>query len=150
MSLREAITSSPFGALGCFELNHLPAHAQLIGWALGVTALGIGQWHGDTSCRAYGIGEQLSVIPCLFPDMFPTLGLAVNGSYCHSLSDRYPCPKAKSPPDVTPWRALFLILAEKVGFEPTVGSPLRLISSQVHSTTLPLLLKLEARILADD
>ena len=30
-------------------------------------------------------------------------------------------------------------LAEKEGFEPSVGSPLRLISSQVHSTTLPLL-----------
>jgi hypothetical protein len=30
-----------------------------------------------------------------------------------------------------------LFLAERVGFEPTVGSPLRLISSQVHSTTLP-------------
>ncbi len=29
-------------------------------------------------------------------------------------------------------------LAEKEGFEPSVGSPLRLISSQVHSTTLPL------------
>ena len=30
-------------------------------------------------------------------------------------------------------------MAEKEGFEPSVGSPLRLISSQVHSTTLPLL-----------
>ena len=29
------------------------------------------------------------------------------------------------------------VLAERVGFEPTVGSHLRLISSQVHSTTLP-------------
>ena len=28
-------------------------------------------------------------------------------------------------------------LAEREGFEPSVGSPLRLISSQVHSTTLP-------------
>ena len=28
-------------------------------------------------------------------------------------------------------------LAERVGFEPTVGIYLRLISSQVHSTTLP-------------
>ncbi len=28
-------------------------------------------------------------------------------------------------------------LAERVGFEPTVGLHLRLISSQVHSTTLP-------------
>jgi hypothetical protein len=28
-------------------------------------------------------------------------------------------------------------LAERVGFEPTVGLRLRLISSQVHSTTLP-------------
>ena len=29
------------------------------------------------------------------------------------------------------------ILAERVGFEPTVPLPVRLISSQVHSTTLP-------------
>ena len=29
------------------------------------------------------------------------------------------------------------ILAERVGFEPTVRLPVRLISSQVHSTTLP-------------
>jgi hypothetical protein len=28
-------------------------------------------------------------------------------------------------------------MAEEEGFEPSVGSPLRLISSQVHSTTLP-------------
>ena len=35
--------------------------------------------------------------------------------------------------------ALF-VLAERVGFEPTVRSPVRLISSQVHSTTLPPLL----------
>ena len=35
-----------------------------------------------------------------------------------------------------------LILAERVGFEPTVVLPLRLISSQVHSTTLPPLLHL--------
>ncbi len=28
-------------------------------------------------------------------------------------------------------------MAEREGFEPSVGSPLRLISSQVHSTTLP-------------
>ena len=33
-------------------------------------------------------------------------------------------------------------LAEREGFEPSVGSPLRLISSQVHSTTLPPLLGL--------
>ena len=30
-------------------------------------------------------------------------------------------------------------MAEKVGFEPTVDLTLRLISSQVHSATLPLL-----------
>ena len=30
-----------------------------------------------------------------------------------------------------------LVLAERAGFEPAVGSHLRLISSQVHSTTLP-------------
>jgi hypothetical protein len=33
--------------------------------------------------------------------------------------------------------AFFLLLAERVGFEPTVGLILRLISSQVHSATLP-------------
>ena len=36
------------------------------------------------------------------------------------------------------------MLAERVGFEPTVVLPLRLISSQVHSTTLPPLLCVEA------
>ena len=36
-------------------------------------------------------------------------------------------------------------MAERVGFEPTVGLHLRLISSQVHSTTLPPLR--EARII---
>ena len=30
-----------------------------------------------------------------------------------------------------------LLLAEREGFEPSVGLTLRLISSQVHSTTLP-------------
>ena len=35
-------------------------------------------------------------------------------------------------------------LAERVGFEPTVMLPPRLISSQVHSTTLPPLLCVEA------
>ncbi len=35
------------------------------------------------------------------------------------------------------WSSLEYLLAERVGFEPTVGSHLRLISSQVHSTTLP-------------
>ena len=30
-----------------------------------------------------------------------------------------------------------LVLAEREGFEPSVVLPLRLISSQVHSTTLP-------------
>jgi hypothetical protein len=34
-------------------------------------------------------------------------------------------------------KGLLLLLAERVGFEPTVPSPVRLISSQVHSTTLP-------------
>ena len=34
-------------------------------------------------------------------------------------------------------RGAFELLAERVGFEPTVDSRLRLISSQVHSTTLP-------------
>ena len=37
-------------------------------------------------------------------------------------------------------------LAEKVGFEPTVMLPPRLISSQVHSTTLPLLLHSHLRL----
>jgi hypothetical protein len=38
------------------------------------------------------------------------------------------------------------VLAEKVGFEPTVMLPPRLISSQVHSTTLPLLLHSTLRL----
>ena len=37
-----------------------------------------------------------------------------------------------------------LSVAERVGFEPTVVLPLRLFSSQVHSTTLPPLLCVEA------
>ena len=37
-------------------------------------------------------------------------------------------------------RPFLFVLAERVGFEPTDGSPHRLISSQVHSTTLPPLL----------
>jgi len=35
------------------------------------------------------------------------------------------------------WIEVSKKLAERVGFEPTVGLHLRLISSQVHSTTLP-------------
>ena len=47
----------------------------------------------------------------------------------------HPCPP--SPPYAkAPLRGP-LRMAERVGFEPTVGSHLRLISSQVHSTTLP-------------
>src|SRR5438874_1620033 len=48
-----------------------------------------------------------------------------------------------SPPETkkgSPRGAFCLFLAERVGFEPTVRSPVRLISSQVHSTTLPPLL----------
>ena len=46
-----------------------------------------------------------------------------------------------------PARVLFIdFLAEKVGFEPTVMLPPRLISSQVHSTTLPLLLHSHLRL----
>jgi hypothetical protein len=36
-----------------------------------------------------------------------------------------------------PGKPGFQVLAEREGFEPSVGSHLRLISSQVHSTTLP-------------
>ena len=45
-------------------------------------------------------------------------------------------------------RSLFLLdnMAERVGFEPTVGLHLRLISSQVHSTTLPPLHSIETII----
>ena len=43
-----------------------------------------------------------------------------------------------------PERRLFVMhVAERVGFEPTVGLHLRLISSQVHSTTLPPLRRFE-------
>ena len=44
--------------------------------------------------------------------------------------------------------AFFCYLAERVGFEPTVRSRVRLISSQVHSTTLPPLRSVESRIIA--
>ena len=39
-------------------------------------------------------------------------------------------------------------MAERVGFEPTVRLHVRLISSQVHSTTLPPLRSVEAEIIA--
>ena len=44
-------------------------------------------------------------------------------------------------PQKKPLAGLFLMLAERVGFEPTVRLHARLISSQVHSTTLPPLRK---------
>ena len=44
-------------------------------------------------------------------------------------------------PQKKPLSGLFLSLAERVGFEPTVRLHARLISSQVHSTTLPPLRK---------
>ena len=47
---------------------------------------------------------------------------------------------SSSPPQIkkAPLRELSLfVLAERVGFEPTVRFNVRLISSQVHSTTLP-------------
>ena len=52
-------------------------------------------------------------------------------------------PQSKKPRKSLIYKA-FSILAERVGFEPTVVLPLRLISSQVHSTTLPPLLCVEA------
>src|SRR5450830_814962 len=54
---------------------------------------------------------------------------------------------SSSPPQIkkAPLRELFLfVLAERVGFEPTVRFNVRLISSQVHSTTLPPLLLLRS------
>ncbi len=47
--------------------------------------------------------------------------------------DTFPFPQIKKPPT----RGGFFNLAEREGFEPSVGLHLRLISSQVHSTTLP-------------
>ena len=47
-------------------------------------------------------------------------------------------PKSKKARDEP---GLFAFLAERVGFEPTVGVSPRLISNQVHSTTLPPLRK---------
>src|SRR6185312_6799502 len=47
-------------------------------------------------------------------------------------------PQQSPPPEKqTPPVGASVFLAERVGFEPTVGFHLRLISSQVHSTTLP-------------
>ncbi len=48
--------------------------------------------------------------------------------------------KSKSPGRLQSSGAFYLSMAERVGFEPTVPLPVRLISSQVHSTTLPPLL----------
>ncbi len=50
---------------------------------------------------------------------------------------RYNHPLRQSKEKSRPWAAFFFGLAERVGFEPTVGLHQRLISSQVHSTTLP-------------
>ena len=55
----------------------------------------------------------------------------------HTAQDK----KQKTPSESITWGH---VLAERVGFEPTVVLPLRLISSQVHSTTLPPLLCVEA------
>ena len=56
----------------------------------------------------------------------------------HAQGAQAPC--SSSPPQIkkAPLRELSLfVLAERVGFEPTVRFNVRLISSQVHSTTLP-------------
>ena len=55
-----------------------------------------------------------------------------------------PVHKTKNPP-----KRVFLILAERVGFEPTVRFNVRLISSQVHSTTLPPLLMVLHRLFGE-
>ena len=44
------------------------------------------------------------------------------------------------------WRQFEIVLAEREGFEPSVMLPPRLISSQVHSTTLPPLLHSPLRL----
>ena len=65
---------------------------------------------------------------CGCPNSFRT-NLSNPGGFVHAtLSAR----KAKRPA-----RGRFAFLAERVGFEPTVRLHVRLISSQVHSTTLP-------------
>ena len=48
-----------------------------------------------------------------------------------------------------PAEAGFKLLAERVGFEPTVRFNVRLISSQVHSTTLPPLLMVLHRLFGE-
>ena len=53
---------------------------------------------------------------------------------------------ASSAKKIAPHFSEAIDLAEKVGFEPTVMLPPRLISSQVHSTTLPLLLRSHLRL----
>ena len=60
------------------------------------------------------------------------------GSIVLIKNDREPAQTRGCRRKKTAWIGGFLIiLAERVGFEPTVGLHLRLISSQVHSTTLP-------------
>jgi hypothetical protein len=48
-----------------------------------------------------------------------------------------PRPSLSASKTKRPTRGRFVLLAEREGFEPSVVLPLRLISSQVHSTTLP-------------
>ena len=56
------------------------------------------------------------------------------------------CKESEPNKKIAPLFSEAIDLAEKVGFEPTVMLPPRLISSQVHSTTLPLLLHSHLRL----
>ena len=77
-----------------------------------------------TSCEIKGFTEQ--DVPLAFA--VPTAPVPV--AHANPAPGRRTKKKA-------PVGAFFLGMAERVGFEPTVGSHQRLISSQVHSTTLP-------------
>ena len=56
----------------------------------------------------------------------------------HAQGAQAPCSSSPAQIKKAPLRELSLfVLAERVGFEPTVRFNVRLISSQVHSTTLP-------------
>jgi hypothetical protein len=60
-----------------------------------------------------------------------------NSFQTNSSNPEGPRPSLSASKTKRPTRGRFVLLAEREGFEPSVVLPLRLISSQVHSTTLP-------------
>ena len=112
----------PYKILFCVIMSHLVSHLQIV-WHRFLTNKY--PWNGVGG----GIGEAAPNNKAI--------------TFC-----------APSPVAITPFIKVILIphtadpgvlMAEKEGFEPPVPFQIQLISSQSHSTTLPLLLKIWAR-----